>query len=367
MSKKVLVTGANGFIGRATCAALADRNTSVRRAVRTLTPESSNSQPIGGLQGVNASAQEIFEVGDISDSTDWAEALDGINVVIHLAAHVHVMDQSSAKTAAEFHRVNTLGTARLAASAVTAGVRRFIYLSTVGVNGRSTDGPSFTGRSLVGRSSTGRPFTETDDPHPEDAYALSKWEAEKELHSIASNSAAGNSALEVVILRPPLVYGPGEPGNFMRLVRLIDSGLPLPFGSIRARRSLIYVRNLVHAIIACAEHPRASGQIFLVSDGEEVSTVELIQSIARALGRRATLVPFWPDGLKIVGKLAGRSKQLNSLLASLVIDSARIREQLAWSPPYFMADGIQETVDWYVKRGRERSSLRATRRLEIGP
>lgn len=335
MTNKVLVTGANGFVGRETCTALADLNISVRRAVRSLSPEGS---PLNELHGAHSPAQEICRVGDIGESTDWSKALDGISVVVHLAAHVHVMKKSSARALTEFHRVNTAGTEQLARAAVRAGVRRFIYLSSAGVNGRSTNG---------------RPFTETDVPHPHDAYTMSKWAAEQKLQTIANDSA-----LEIAIIRPPIVYGPGEPGNFMRLVRLVDSGLPLPFGVIQGRRSLIYVRNLVNAIITCAKHPGAAGQTFLVSDGEDVSTLELIYRVADALGRRATLIPFPLSCLRVLGRLTGKSKQLNALLASLVIDSSRIRRELAWNPPCSMADGLQETADWYLARKRPQASSR---------
>ncbi len=231
MTNRVLVTGANGFVGRATCAALAELNIPVRRAVRSLPPEGS---PPGEWHGAHSPAQEICRVGDIGESTYWSQALDEISVVVHLAAHVHVMKKSCAGAAAEFHRVNAAGTERLARAAVRAGVRRFVYLSSVGVHGSSTNG---------------RPFTETDAPHPHDAYTRSKWVAEQKLQTIANDSA-----LEIVVIRPPIVYGPGEPGNFMRLVRLVDSGLPLPFGAIQGCRSLIHVHNLVNAIITCAQH-----------------------------------------------------------------------------------------------------------------
>jgi nucleoside-diphosphate-sugar epimerase len=332
-AETVLVTGANGFVGRETCIALADMNISVRRAVRSLSLEVLSRC---NLHSFHSQAQEICEVGDIGESTDWSKVLDGISVVVHLAAHVHVRSRPSASLVNEFRRVNTDGTVRLARAAATAGARRFIYLSTVGVNGSCTGG---------------RPFIESDAPHPYDAYSKSKWAAERGLQRIAKDSD-----LEVVVIRAPLVYGPGEPGNFMRLVRLVDSGLPLPLGSIRGRRSLIYVRNLANAIITCVKHPSAAGQTFLVSDGEDTSTVELIRRISGALGRRPTLLPFSLTCLRAMGGLVGKSKQLNSLLASLVIDSSKIRRELAWNPPCSMSDGLQATANWYLRSKDPRAS-----------
>ncbi len=332
---RVLVTGANGFVGRETCAALAGLNISVFRGVRSLSSEDSWG---GESHTVRSQVQETCEVGDIGESTDWSKVLDGISVVVHLAAHVHVMNKSSAGAVSEFQRVNTIGTERLASAAARAGVRRFVYLSSVGVHGRCTNG---------------RPFTESDTPHPHDAYSISKWAAEQKLRQIAKNSD-----LEMVIIRAPLVYGPREPGNFMRLVQLVESGLPLPFGSIQGRRSLIYARNLANAIITCARHPGAPGQTFLVSDGEDVSTVELITRIANALGRRATLVPFSLTCLRVLGGVTGKSKQLNTLLASLVIDGSRIRRELAWNPPCLMSEGLQETADWFLARKGPRNASR---------
>ncbi|MFZ1131629.1 MAG: NAD-dependent epimerase/dehydratase family protein [Terriglobales bacterium] len=351
MIDTVLVTGAHGFIGRETCRALAERKIPVRGTVRNLPcPKfsasqllsSSSEQPQEGL----SAGLETCAVGDVGPSTNWSKVLAGITVVVHLAAHVHVTNQASASAVAEFHRVNALGTEQLARSAAIADVKRLIYISSVGVNGRSTGD---------------HPFTESDAPHPQDAYALSKWSAEKKLRRIARESG-----LEIVILRPPIVYGPGEPGNFTRLVRLVDRGLPLPFGAIQARRSLIYVGNMANAILACAWHPAASGQTFLLSDGEDVDTRELILRIADALGRRARLISLPLAGLRASGQLLGRSKQVSSLLSSLVVDSSRIRRDLAWTPPYSLADGLRETADRYLERKGLRSSDKCARERQSG-
>ncbi len=324
---RVLVTGANGFVGRETCTVLADLNISVRRAVRTLSPGSSSR---GELQAAHSQEQETCEVGDMGESRDWSKALDGISVVVHLAAHVHVMKKFSASALNEFQCINAAGTEQLARATARAGVRRFVYLSSVGVHGRCTNGC---------------PFAESDAPHPHDAYSISKWEAEQKLRKIAKDSD-----LEIVIIRPPLVYGPGGPGNFMRLVRLIESGLPLPFASIQGRRSFIYVRNLVNAIVICATHSDAAGQTFLVSDGEDVSLAELVHRIAREMGRKARLCAFPPRLLRTLGQALGKSIDIDRLTSPLLVDSSKIRRTLSWVPPYSMEDGLRTTVSWYLNR-----------------
>lgn len=330
---RVLVTGANGFVGRQTCAALVDLKMWVRRAVRNL-----SSEALFRSESQADCSHEICDIGEIGESTDWSKALEGVNVVVHLAAHVHAMDKSSAGAASKFRNVNAIGTERLARAAARAGVRRIVYLSSAGVHGRCT---------------IGEPFTEADTPRPYDAYTNSKWVAEQKLRQIAMSTG-----LETTIIRAPLVFGPQEPGNFMRLLRLIDRGIPLPFASLEARRSYIYVCNLASAIVICVRDPRAAGQTYLVSDGEDVSTLELIKLIGQALGRPVTLVPCPRNFLRVLGLLSGRSQQLNTLLAALVVDSSKIRRELSWTPPYSMLEGLQKTADWYLSNKHSRTADR---------
>lgn len=303
---KLLVTGAGGFIGRAVCAELAKRGDRVIPAVRS--PR--------GLQN------EIV-TGDIGPHTDWTAALDGADAVVHLAARVHVMRDTEANPLQAFRAVNTLGTLHLAEQAAAAGVKRLIYLSSIKVNGEG---------SRV-------PYRETDTPAPEDAYAVSKWEAEQGLREIAARTG-----LEVVILRPPLVYGPGVKANFLSLMNAVEKGLPLPFGLIRNRRSLLYLGNLVDAIRVCIEHPAAANKTYLLSDGEDVSTTELIRRLAKAMNRPARLLPIPPVLLTALARLFGRHKELSRLLGSLTIDTSVIRRELNWTLPYTLDEGLSMTA-----------------------
>ncbi len=310
----ILVTGANGFVGHALCAELARREYSVRGVVR----EPSRSV---GLRC------EITKVGDIGPDTDWSRSLIGMDTVVHLAARVHVMQDAAADPLTEFRKVNTYGTERLARMAAAASVKRLIYISSIGVNGKCTKALS---------------FAETSLPNPHDPYSVSKWEAEQTLHKISQETG-----LEVVIIRPPLVYGPGNPGNFLRLLRLVGRGVPLPLGLVNNQRSLIYVGNLADAIVTCLKHLAAAGQTYLVSDGEDVSTPELIRRIAGALGRPARLLPVPPAVLRFAGHLTGKSAEVERLLDSLVIDSSKIRRELGWKPPFTMEQGLMETAQWF--------------------
>jgi nucleoside-diphosphate-sugar epimerase len=309
----ILVTGASGFVGRTLLPLLQSAGNRVRGAVRRehLFP--------GGV--------ESCVVGDVGPATDWHEALTGMDAVVHLAARVHVMHDAESDPIAAFRAVNVAGTEHLARSAATAGVRRFIYLSSVKVNGEAT---------------TEQPFREMDAPAPEDAYGVSKWEAELALHRVALETG-----LEVAIIRPPLVYGPGVGANFLRLVRALDRGLPMPLGSLSNRRSLIYVGNLVDAIIACLENPAAAGKTYLVSDGEDLSTPELVRGIASALDRPARLIPVPPALLRLGGRLLGKGKEVDRLLGSLTVDSGAICSDLGWAPPFSLTQGLEATAGWY--------------------
>jgi UDP-glucose 4-epimerase len=307
---KVLVTGATGFVGRALCGHLATHGHVVVPAVRSA----------AGLAGEAV-------VGEIDGATGWAVALSGCDAVVHLAARVHVMDDTAQNPLALYRATNRDGTLNLARQAVQAGVRRLVFVSSIKVNGEGRD----------------TPYRETDPPAPGDAYAVSKWEAEQGLHAIARETG-----LEVVILRPPLVYGPGVGANFLRLMQTVERGWPLPLGAVRNRRSLLYLGNFVDAIRLCIEHPNAAGQTFLLDDGEPVSTPELIRRIAHALHRPARLLPVTVGVLELAGALLGRRAAVARLAGSLFVDGSAIRSRLGWVPPHTMQQGLAATVaDWW--------------------
>lgn len=313
----ILVTGANGFVGVALVRRLLTDGWSVRAAVRTPGAKRLSKKP--GL--------EMVPVGDISGATDWQAALAGIEVVIHLAARVHVMEDRSADPLAAYRVTNVEGTRRLAQMAAAAGCRRLVFVSSIKANGEGRD----------------QPYTEADPPQPLDPYGVSKWEAEQALAAIGRETG-----LETVVLRPPVVYGPGVKANILRLLQAIDRGWPLPLGSINNRRSLIYVGNLVDALVTAAFHPRAARQTYMVSDGEDVSTPELVRRMAIALNRSARLLPFPPALMRLIGRLTGKTAAVNRLLESLTVDSARIRQDLGWQPPFSMAQGLAEMVRHYM-------------------
>ncbi len=293
------------------CAPALERNGwEIRRAVRSL---NSNDRQVS----------QNVEVGDIGASTDWSRALAGVDSVIHLAARVHLPGDNDD---AEFRRTNTDATLRLAEAAAHARVRRFIYLSSVKVMGES--------------SGTTHPFTESDPPKPADAYARSKLEAEKGLRGLADR-------MEVAILRPPLVYGPAVGANFLRLLRWVDRGIWLPFGAVANRRSLLYVGNLASAIAKSLTHPAATGATFFVSDGEDVSTPDLVRRIASALDRAPRCWSVPSSALSFVASALGRGEQARRLLDSLQIDTGLIRDRLGWAPPYSLDDGLRATAVWF--------------------
>ena len=316
MLGEMLVTGANGFVGQALCAELLRRGYAVRGAVRTAS--------IANLVFSNV-------VGEIGADTDWSATLDGVEVVIHLAARVHVMRDTVTDPLAEFRRVNVAGTEHLARCAAAGGVKRLVYVSSIKVNGEETHEEE--------------KFSAADEPAPLDPYGVSKWEAEQALHRVAQETG-----LEVVIVRPPLVYGPGVKGNFAQMLSVVAKGMPLPFASVHNRRSLIYVDNLADALIVCASHPVAAGQTYLVSDGEDISTPDLLRQLAAAMGVSSRLFPCPSAWLRLAGKLAGKSQQLERLLGSLQVDGDKIRRDLNWMPPYSLQQGLRATAEWYRTR-----------------
>ncbi|MHB8056659.1 MAG: NAD-dependent epimerase/dehydratase family protein [Desulfuromonadaceae bacterium] len=353
------ITGATGFVGSSLIKRLQQNN--IRLTAAVLSGENSEHLP---------TAVDRVTVEPLSESSDYTSVLQNIDIVIHLAARVHVMQETATDPLLEFRKVNLHGTEQLARQAAKAGVKRFVFMSTIGVNGDN---------------SGDRPYTEGDVPHPHNPYSVSKYEAELALRQISIETG-----MEIVIIRAPLVYGPGNPGNFLSLLRIISkrnfefwilnfglkSGIPLPFASINNRRSLIYVGNLVDALATCATHPAAAGKTYLVSDGEDVSTAELVRRVARALEVPARLLPLPVSVMKFCARLLDnfgflilnfvfKSKTDNSksriqnskftgavnrLTGSLTVDSAKIGQELGWKPPFTMEEGLGETAAWYKKK-----------------
>jgi len=308
---KILVTGANGFVGSYLCAELRRRNHAVVAAVRS-----------GHLRRDDL---EQVIIGSIDNTTDWSEALRDVQVVIHLAARVHVMHDSALDSLAEYRRVNVDGTLHLALQAAKAGVRRFIFMSSVKVNGELT--------------TADKPFTEENAANPQDAYGVSKFEAEQGLLRIAQQTG-----MEVVIIRPPLVYGPGVKANFARLLQLIKYRIPLPFGAIYNKRSFVFVGNLVSLILQCMVHPAAANQVFLVSDDCDLSTTELLRECALAMEVKTMLWPVPQRLIEFCAALIGKRDVMQRLCGNLQVDIAKARILLGWTPPVYVADGLKATV-----------------------
>ncbi|HEY9194269.1 MAG TPA: NAD-dependent epimerase/dehydratase family protein [Methyloversatilis sp.] len=301
---KVLLTGATGFVGRETGRVLRVAGHEVSPVVRS---------------------GDGFRVDRIDGSTDWSGAFDGVQAVIHLAARVHQMNDSAVDPLAAFRAVNATGTERLAREAAAAGVRRFVFVSSVKAVGES--------------SPPGVAIDETTVPRPADPYGISKLEAEKALHQVSTDTG-----MQVVIVRPPLVYGPGVGANFRALVRAVARGWPLPLACVCNRRSLVAVGNLADALRCCVEHPAAAGRTYFVTDGEDAGTPELCRRIGRALGRPARLLPVPVAFLRLAGTLTGRSAAVARLTGSLVLDSSRIRRELGWYPPQTMDQALTAMV-----------------------
>jgi nucleoside-diphosphate-sugar epimerase len=316
---RALVTGATGFVGAALCPVLAQHGYAVRAARRALVPAAGR-------------ALDEVAVGDVGLDTDWSAALQDVQAVVHLAARVHVMRETATDPLAEFRRANVVATARLAREAAVAGVRRFVYVSSIKVNGERTVGSAFTADGV---------------PHPEDAYAQSKLEAEQVLREIGERTG-----LEIVIVRPPLVYGPGVKGNFLSLLRWVDRGLPLPLGRCDNRRSLVGITNLVDLLASCVVHPAAAGRVFLAADGEDLSTPELVRRLARVLDRRARLVPVPQSWLRVAASMLGRAGMYERLCGSLQVDIRDARQVLGWAPVLTVDEELARTADWFRQRER---------------
>ncbi|MGR9045079.1 MAG: UDP-glucose 4-epimerase family protein [Gammaproteobacteria bacterium] len=312
----VFITGANGFIGRALIQHLLNSSTSVIAAVRRFSsflPE----------------AVKQIEITDFSAVNDWLDTLNRVDVVIHLAARVHMMDDDSSQALVEYRKVNTLGTLNLARQAAAAGVKRFIFISSIKVNGEKTH-PE-------------HPFTADDPCAPRDPYGLSKYEAELGLRALTEETG-----LEVVIIRPPLVYGPGVKANFATLMKWIHRRMPLPFGSLDNKRSLVAIDNLVSFIALCIEHPKAANQIFLISDGRDVSTTELIRITACAMRKKIWLIPFSGKLMLTIASLLGKREIASRLFESLQLDNLKSRELLGWQPVTTLEEQLQKTADAFV-------------------
>lgn len=312
--RMVLVSGASGFLGRALVNRGASGGLRLRAAARRL-----EKWPSG---------VESVRIGDFAAEGDWRTALDGVDAIVNCIARVHVIRETSADPLAEFRRVNVAGALNLARQAAGAGVRRFIHISSIGVNGAET---------------FDKPFTSEDRPAPHSPYAVSKYEAELGLGQIARETG-----LEVVIIRPPLVFGPGARGNFNRLLLTVYRGIPLPLGSIHNQRSLVALDNLVDLILTCVHHPAAAGQTFLVSDGEDLSTSELLRRTAAALGKPARLISVPPLMLRTVARLVGKADFAQQLCGSLQVDISKTRDLLGWAPHVSVNDALEQTARHFL-------------------
>lgn len=307
---KALVTGANGFVGSALCVRLKSEGLDLNATVR------------------NADgSKDRMVVGEIGPDTNWQKALEGVDVVVHLAARVHHMQDNANDSLAAYRAVNTEATLNLARQAASAGAKRLIYLSSIKVNGEGC----------------ARPYTEADRPMPQGAYAVSKHEAEVGLLSLARESG-----LEVVILRPPLVYGPRVKANFLSMMRWIYKGVPLPLAGIRNARSLVALDNLVDLIAICLRHPEAANRVFLVGDGEDLSTPELLEKTAAAMGKRTRLFEVPTFMLNLTGRLTGKPEVIQRLLSSLQVDITNARQTLGWAPPVSVDRALQATVEYFL-------------------
>ncbi len=310
----ILVTGANGFIGSALCKELVHRNISVRGTVRS-----------GSDIKLSRANYEILDVGDIGPNTDWSEALVGVQTVVHLAAKAHVIQENVVEPLAVFRTVNVEGTRKLAMASLGAEVKRFVFVSSIGVNGVET---------------FSKPFNERDIPKPHSPYAQSKWEAEEVLRNLSKDVC-----MEVVIIRPPLVYGPGAPGNFDRMLRIVAKGLPLPLGYIHNKRSFVALENLLDLIVTCIGNPAAANQTFLAGDGEDVSTTELLRRMGNALDKPVRLIPLPVGLLTFLASLFGKKNMVQRLCGSLRVDISKAKELLGWDPPVSVEEGLRKAVE----------------------
>ncbi|WP_036303317.1 UDP-glucose 4-epimerase family protein [Methylotenera sp. L2L1] len=311
MSSHILVTGASGFVGRVLCKELLKHNYSVRAAIRH--------------DAAFCDGFDIVTTPSIDADTDWSVALLDVDAVVHLAARVHVMNDYESNSLEEFRKVNVDATLNLARQAFKSGVKRFIFVSSIKVNGELTQ--------------IDNPFTASDIACPQDAYGISKCEAEQGLLKLA-----GETGLEVVVIRPPLIYGGGVKANFASMIKAVKSGIPLPLGAINNKRSFVYIGNLISLILKCIDHPVAVNQVFLVSDGHDLSTTELLKACAQSLGVKSRLLPIPQNFLEFVAKVLGKRDLAQRLCGNLQVDITKTRQLLDWEPQFTVAEGLKDVV-----------------------
>lgn len=302
--KKILLTGASGFIGERLAKFMHDQNFQLLAVSRSRL----------------RAAYATDVIPSLNDIDRLASLMEGVSVVIHAAARAHIKGDKNSNPIEEYRCVNVDGTHNLAKQAAAAGVKRFIFLSSIGVNGNGNF----------------KPFAAGDPAKPADPYAQSKWEAEQVLWKVHKDTG-----MEVVIIRPPLVYGPNAPGNFGSLVRWVEKGAPLPLGAVHNKRSLVGIDNLIDLIVRCVDHPRAANQIFLAGDGEDLSTTELLKRVGHAMGRSARLVPVPARLLHFGAALLGKRAVAQRLLGSLQVDISKTCDLLEWRPPYTVEEGLR--------------------------
>ncbi len=327
---RVLVTGASGFVGRALVLRLAKlRDWNTVAAVRAWP----SAEPIWYSRGCIEAGVRHIALGDLTKAPIEPRLFNGVDAVVHCAARVHVMHESDGESLSAFRSVNVVVTLNLAKLAASAGVKRFVFISTIKVNGEATV--------------LGEPFQADDLPAPEDAYGLSKLEAEQGLKLLAAETG-----MEVVIIRPPLVYGRGVRGNFGSMIKLVEKEIPLPFGAIHNKRSLVGIDNLVDLIVRCIDHPAAANQVFLAGDGQDLSTPELVRSLATAMGKRTRLISLPTGVLKFSATLLGKRALADRLLGSLQVDITKTRELLEWQPRHSVEEGLRRCFVTSSQGGR---------------
>jgi len=317
--RHILVSGANGFIGQALCQYLVEQGFYVRGSIRdrsTLTDKDK--------------ASDYIETGSLENDVDWIEALNGIDYIVHLAAISEVSKERSAEAPKLLQQINVNTTQKLASQAAQSGIKRFIYISSIKANGELSENRAFTHSAI---------------PAPQSLYGKSKLEAERRVTAVGETSN-----METIIIRPTLVYGPGAPGNILRLMKLIDSGLPIPLGLVQNKRSLVSIQNLCHLIVTCLLKEQLTNQVFLAADGEDISSPELIRLLAELMGRKPHLWPVPVSLLKLLGVLTFRAGEIRRLTGSLQVDASETRKLLDWTPPYHMKDALKITVEHYLQQ-----------------